>query len=86
MGIFGINSIPIGSFRYSQRSLRGAPCVLVCSGIAAETEEGQEIEVDIESALVRNLATKKEFQGEPLHDMMLKSLRKGGIMRLLSET
>ncbi|MBI5118289.1 3-isopropylmalate dehydratase [Candidatus Poribacteria bacterium] len=59
--------------------------VLVCPGISAQTKGGDTLEVDIEAALVRNLTTNKEFKGERLHEMMLNSLRKGGIMKLLSE-
>ena len=60
--------------------------VLVCPSISNEVSQGDEVEIDIENARVKNLATGKELQGEPLHEMMLTSLRKGGIMKLLSES
>ena len=60
--------------------------VLVCPGISNEVSQGDEVEIDIENARVKNLATGKELHGEPLHEMMLTSLRKGGIMKLLSES
>jgi len=59
--------------------------VLVCPGIADETSKGDEVEVDIEEARVTNATTGKAFDAEPLHQMMIESLKKGGIMKLLSE-
>ncbi len=60
--------------------------VLACPNISAATSQGDELEVDVEAALVKNLKNGKELRGEQLHEMMLTSLKKGGIMKLLSET
>lgn len=60
--------------------------VLVCPNIADATRTGDEIDVDIEAAHIKNLTNGEEFQGEPLHEMMLTSLKKGGIMKLIQET
>jgi 3-isopropylmalate/(R)-2-methylmalate dehydratase small subunit len=60
--------------------------VLVCPDISSGTDKGDKLEVDIAAARVKNLATGKTFTGELLHDMMIESLKKGGIMKLLADT
>lgn len=59
--------------------------VLVCPHIAAETSKGDEIEVDFDAARATNLTTGKTFEGVQLNEMMLASLKRGGIMKLLVE-
>jgi len=84
LGVAAVVAESFGRIFFRNSIAIGLP-VLVCPDIAAATSEGDEIEVDIEAAHVKNLTTGKEFQGEPLHEMMLTSLKKGGIMKLLSE-
>ncbi|RJP68085.1 MAG: 3-isopropylmalate dehydratase small subunit [Candidatus Abyssobacteria bacterium SURF_17] len=60
--------------------------VLVCPGIASAVSMGDELEVDFEAARVTNLSTKKQFQATPLHHIMVESLKKGGIMKMLADT
>ncbi len=59
--------------------------VLVCPGISKEVSAGDEIEVDFARARVANLSTNKVLTGVPLNEMMLQSLEKGGMMKLLGE-
>lgn len=59
--------------------------VLVCPHIAAETNKGDEVEVDFDAARATNLRTGKTFEGVPLNEMMLASLKRGGIMKLIAE-
>ncbi|MEW6443075.1 MAG: 3-isopropylmalate dehydratase [bacterium] len=57
--------------------------VLVSPEAAAGVRKGDEVEVDLEAARVADLSTGKTFGGTPLNEMMLASLRKGGILKLL---
>ena len=59
--------------------------VMICKGISTETNEGDELEVNITEGKVKNLTQNKELQGEPLSDYVLKILSKGGIKPLLKE-
>jgi len=59
--------------------------VLVCPNVTEHVRQGEEVEVDLEEATVTRVAEKKVLEGVPLNEIMLDSLRKGGIMKLLSE-
>ena len=85
LGVAAVIAESFGRIFFRNAIAIGLP-VLVCPNISNETAKGDEIEVDFETARVKNLRTQKVFQGEPLHDMMIASLKKGGIMKLLSET
>jgi 3-isopropylmalate/(R)-2-methylmalate dehydratase small subunit len=58
---------------------------LVCSGIATACEEGDELEVDLGSGLVRNLTRGTELQGEGYTPEMLEIVEKGGLLKMLEE-
>ena len=58
--------------------------VLVCPGVTGEVRQGEEVDVDLEKATVVRVAEQKVLEGVPLNEIMLDSLRKGGIMKLLS--
>jgi 3-isopropylmalate/(R)-2-methylmalate dehydratase small subunit len=59
--------------------------VLVCPGVTEQVRQGEEVEVDLEKATVTQLAGNKVLEGVPLNEIMLESLRRGGIMKILSE-
>jgi 3-isopropylmalate dehydratase small subunit len=59
--------------------------VLVCPNVSADIREGEEVEVDLEKATVTRVTERKVLEGVPLNPIMLQSLRKGGIMKLLTE-
>ena len=58
---------------------------LVCPGIAAACEEGDELEIDIGSGEVRNLTQGTELQGEAYTPDMLEIVEKGGLLKMLEE-
>lgn len=84
LGVGAVVAESFGRIFFRNSIAIGLP-VLVCPGIAAETSKGDEVEIDIEEARVTNLTTRKTYDAEPLHQMMIDSLKKGGIMKLLSE-
>ena len=85
IGVAAVVAESFGRIFFRNAIAIGLP-VLICPGISAKTSEGDELEVDVQGAHVRNISTGAELRGEPLHEMMLDSLKKGGIMKLLSES
>jgi 3-isopropylmalate/(R)-2-methylmalate dehydratase small subunit len=59
--------------------------VLVCPDVSKDAQKGDEFEIDFDAAEVRNLTRNKTHKGVALNDMMLTSLKRGGIMKLLAE-
>jgi 3-isopropylmalate/(R)-2-methylmalate dehydratase small subunit len=57
---------------------QGLP-ILICPGISKQVEEGQELEVDLHSGVLKNLTTGARFQAEPLPDFVLEILEAGGL-------
>jgi 3-isopropylmalate/(R)-2-methylmalate dehydratase small subunit len=56
---------------------------LEIEGVRAAFEEGDEAEVDFDAATVTNLRTGRRLVGTPWPDMLLKSLRAGGLIERL---
>src|SRR3989304_1233952 len=50
---------------------------IVCPGVAKAFEEGDELELELESARVRNITKGGELKGEPLSGDMLAIIAKG---------
>ena len=70
---------------YFRNSVAIALPNIVCRGVAHGFAEGHELELDLESARVRNLTSGKELQGEPLSEEMLDIIHKGGLIPALKE-
>ena len=83
----GINCVLAESFGriYFRNSVALAFPSLVCPGVSGAFDEGDELELELESAQVRNLTKGKELQGEPLSPDMLAIIAKGGIIPTLKE-
>ena len=58
---------------------------IVCPGVAQAFEEGDELELELESARVRNATKGRELMGEPLSEDMLAIIAKGGIIPAMRE-
>jgi 3-isopropylmalate/(R)-2-methylmalate dehydratase small subunit len=59
--------------------------VIVCPHVRDRVNKDDEIELDLEEAQITNRTTKEVIQGIPLNEMILTFLKKGGVMKLLSE-
>ncbi len=78
----GIGAVLAESFArifYRNAINQGLP-ILVCPGIAAQVEEGHELEVDLSTGTVRNLTTGVTLQAQPLPDFVLEILEAGGLI------
>ncbi len=61
--------------------------VMVCKGVPEIFEEGDQLELDFENSLVKNLTNDKELKGPHLSPDLINIVQKGGILALLkSET
>jgi 3-isopropylmalate/(R)-2-methylmalate dehydratase small subunit len=70
---------------YFRNSIALAFPAIVCPGISEHFEEGDELELDLETARIENVTKGKAFQGEPLSTDMLEIIHKGGIVAALRE-
>ena len=57
--------------------------VLACPGITSGVQTCDQLELDIVSAQVKNQTSGQVFTGEPLGELMIDSLKSGGILELL---
>lgn len=57
--------------------------LLVCPGIANRVQEGDELEVNLETGTVQNLTRGEEYRGERLSAYVLNILAAGGIKPLM---
>jgi 3-isopropylmalate/(R)-2-methylmalate dehydratase small subunit len=59
--------------------------VVPCQRVSQSFEEGEMLELDLESAQVKNMNRKIQLQGNPLPKEMLEVLIRGGITPLLKD-
>jgi 3-isopropylmalate dehydratase small subunit len=85
--LLGIGAVVAESFGriYFRNCIAIAFPNLVCPGVAVGCEEGDELEIDVESGGVRNLTRGTELQGEAYTREMLEIVEKGGLMKVLEE-
>jgi 3-isopropylmalate/(R)-2-methylmalate dehydratase small subunit len=70
---------------YFRNSIAVAFPSIVCPGAPEAFGEGDELELELESARVRNISLGKELRGEVLSEDMLAIMAKGGIIPALRE-
>ncbi|THB79157.1 MAG: 3-isopropylmalate dehydratase small subunit [Desulfobacteraceae bacterium] len=59
--------------------------VLVCPGVSQHIDKGDELSVNIETGLIKDLTTGKDLHAQPLTGYPLKILSAGGIKTLIRE-
>lgn len=81
----GIAAVVAESFGriYFRNSIAIAFPHLTCPGVAVAFEDGDEIEIELETARIRNLSRGTELRGQPYTPEMLEIVEKGGLMALL---
>ncbi len=57
--------------------------VLVCEEAVLASNDGDQIEVDLERGLITNLSTGQTFQSEPLDPFVARIVRAGGILEYI---
>lgn len=69
-------SIPRGSFRNAINA--GLPFLAPCAGVTAECETGDELEVNFETGLFRNLTRGQDHQYQPIEPELREIVAVGG--------
>jgi 3-isopropylmalate/(R)-2-methylmalate dehydratase small subunit len=59
--------------------------VLVCEEAVLASEDGQQIDVDLETGIIRNLTTGQQFQAEPLTPFVAGIVKAGGIINYIRQ-
>ena len=59
--------------------------VLICRGVSGHFEEGEQLELDYNESMVRNLTRGTELKAVPLPVELLRIFSAGGMMQLLKE-
>lgn len=70
---------------FFRNSMAIALPAIICPGVTKAFKEGDELELELENARVKNITTGQELKGEPLAEDMLAIIRKGGIIAALKE-
>ncbi|MFC1918957.1 3-isopropylmalate dehydratase [Chloroflexota bacterium] len=70
---------------YFRNSIALAFPSIVCNNVSQNFDEGDELELELETARIKNLTKGKEFQGEPYTKDMLDIITKGGIIAATQE-
>src|SRR5690242_18454748 len=59
--------------------------VLICEEAALTTEDGQDLDVNLETGEIRNLTTGQTFQAEPLDPFVARIVAAGGIINYIEK-
>lgn len=80
----GVSCVIAESFAriFFRNAINIALPVLVCPGVAAAFEAGQELEVDIDSGVVKNLTTGRSLMAEALPPNIQHILKSGGLVEV----
>lgn len=83
----GLSCVVAESFGriFFRNSIAIAFPVMACKGISQEFAEGDELELDFEQSLVRNLTRGTERSSNPLPPALIEIVRSGGVLQLLQE-
>ena len=83
----GIAAVVAESFGriYFRNSIAIAHPAIACPGVRASFKDGDEMEVNVETAEVKNITTGATLQGRPYAPMMLEIMEKGGLMEDLRQ-
>lgn len=83
----GVAAVVAESFGriYFRNSVAIAFPHVVCPGVSAAFEDGDELELDVVSARVRNTTRGVELEGVPYTAEMLEIVEKGGLLEVLKE-
>ena len=65
-----------------KRGYAGLP-IMVCEEAVLNSEDGQELEVNLETGAINNLTTGQTFQAEPLDPFVARIVAAGGIINYI---
>ena len=59
--------------------------IMECPEASAKIEEGDEVEVDFDSGVIRNLTKGEEYQAHPFPESIQKIIKAGGLLKSIAE-
>ena len=85
--MLGIGCVIAESFGriFFRNSVAIALPVMACPGITEAFNEGDDLQLDLEKSVVKNLAQGTELHGSQMPEDLLKIVRAGGVMAVLKE-
>ena len=83
-GVSGIIAETFARIFYRNAINQGIP-LLVVDGIQEEFDTGDEVEVDWENGIVKNVTKGKSFEADPLPDLLKEIVGAGGLLEYLKE-
>ncbi len=83
----GLGAVVAESFGriYFRNSIAIAFPNVACPGVHEAFDEGDELELDLETATVKNLTKETLLKGRPYTEEMIQIIKKGGLMNVLKE-
>jgi 3-isopropylmalate/(R)-2-methylmalate dehydratase small subunit len=78
----GVGAVVAASFAriFFRNAINTGLPVMVCPAAVEATENGDEVEADVEGQRIRNLTTGQEFHAEPMPEFVLEIARAGGLV------
>jgi 3-isopropylmalate/(R)-2-methylmalate dehydratase small subunit len=83
-GVGGVVASSFARIFYRNAINTGLP-ILVSADAVANTAAGDDVEIDVERALVRNVTRGQEFAAEPMPEFVLDIARAGGLVAWVRE-
>lgn len=59
--------------------------IMECPEASAKIEEGDEVEVDFDSGVIRNITKGEEYQAHPFPESIQKIIKAGGLLKSIAE-
>jgi 3-isopropylmalate/(R)-2-methylmalate dehydratase small subunit len=83
--LLGIGCVVAESFGriFFRNCLAIALPVLACKGVHGLFEEGDQLEMDFENSLIKNISTGKELKAQALSQDLINIVKSGGILEIL---
>lgn len=85
LGIACIVAESFGRIFFRNSVALGLPNI-ICPGVSRAFQEGNELELELENGIVRNLTEGLDLKGEQLPELLLTILNSGGIMSFLAQS
>ena len=83
----GIKAVIASNFAriYYRNSLNNGFLAIESKGIDKKVDDGNELEIDLEQGIIRNLTKKEEYTFIALPDFALEMIEKGGLLNLITD-
>lgn len=84
----GISCVIAKSFAriFYRNSINIGLAILECSKAADGIEEGDEVEIDFDSGVIKNISKNETYHAQPFPDFIKNMIEKGGLMASIKES